>query len=112
MESSGVCPDNITYNIILREELYVRITKSGKQLELSTNDEAKDLFAALSSNGLVPNYWTYRLMVENIIGQGLLEELDKLFLSMEDNGCTADPGMLNFIVRKLLQRGETTRAGT
>jgi hypothetical protein len=51
-------------------------------------------------------------MAENIIGQGLLEELDQLFLSMEDNGCTVDSGMLNFIVRELLQRGEITRAGT
>uniref|UniRef100_A0A0E0R0X8 K Homology domain-containing protein n=1 Tax=Oryza rufipogon TaxID=4529 RepID=A0A0E0R0X8_ORYRU len=114
------------------KELYVRITESGTQIELSTyniilhglcknkltddalriNDEAKDLFVAFSSNGLVPNYWTYRLMAENIIGQGLLEELDQLFLSMEDNGCTVDSGMLNFIVRELLQRGEITRAGT
>ncbi|EEE51213.1 hypothetical protein OsJ_32035 [Oryza sativa Japonica Group] len=73
-------------------------------LKVGRNDEAKDLFVAFSSNGLVPNYWTYRLMAENIIGQGLLEELDQLFLSMEDNGCTVDSGMLNFIVRELLQR--------
>ncbi len=84
----------------------------GALLKCGRMDEAKDLFAALSANGLVPDVRTYSLMAENLIEQGLLEELDDLFLSMEENGCTANSRMLNSIVRKLLQRGDITRAGT
>lgn len=49
-------------------------------LKVGRNDEANDLFAALPANGLVPDNCTYRLMLENLIEQGLLEELDDLLL--------------------------------
>ncbi|CAN6325803.1 unnamed protein product [Urochloa humidicola] len=70
-----------------------------------------DLFAAISAHGLVLDVVTYRLMIENLIKEGLLEESDSMFLAMEKNGCTPDSCMLNALVRGLLCRGEIVRAG-
>ncbi|CAD6258456.1 unnamed protein product [Miscanthus lutarioriparius] len=70
-----------------------------------------DLFAAITAHGLVPNVVTYRLMMENLIQEGLLDEFDNLFLSMEKSGCTPNSYMLNGIVRSLLGGGEIMRAG-
>ena len=70
-----------------------------------------DLFAAITAHGLVPNVVTYRLMMENLIQEGLLDEFDNLFLSMEKSGCTPNSYMLNAIVRRLLRGGEIVRAG-
>lgn len=64
------------------------------------NDDVEDLFAALSTNGLVTNVVTYWLMIENVVKQGLLEELDDLFLHMEKSGCT-----------KLLHKEQVCKAG-
>ena len=74
--------------------------------------EAKDVFAAISTNGLEPDASIYRLMITALIEDGLLEEADELFLSMENNGHGADSRMLNDIVRILLEKGEVLKAGT
>jgi pentatricopeptide repeat protein len=60
----------------------------------------------------VPNAITYSLMMQSHIEEGLLEESDELFLSMEKNGCAANSRMLNVIVRKLFEKGDVRRAGT
>uniref|UniRef100_A0A8I6WGM9 Pentatricopeptide repeat-containing protein n=1 Tax=Hordeum vulgare subsp. vulgare TaxID=112509 RepID=A0A8I6WGM9_HORVV len=73
------------------------------------NQEAKDLFATIPSNGLVANAVTYSIMMINLIKKGSVEEADNLFLSMEKSGCTADSCMLNHIIRRLLEQGEIAR---
>ncbi|KAI5021055.1 hypothetical protein ZWY2020_054465 [Hordeum vulgare] len=75
------------------------------------NQEAKDLFATIPSNGLVANAVTYSIMMINLIKKGSVEEADNLFLSMEKSGCTADSCMLNHIIRRLLEQGEIVKAG-
>jgi len=74
-------------------------------------EDAMDLFAAIHANGLVPSVVTYRLMTENLIKEGLLDEFDGLFSAMEKSGCAPNSHMLNTIVRRLLDRGEILRAG-
>jgi pentatricopeptide repeat protein len=75
------------------------------------NDEAKKLFSAISAKDVVPNKITYSLMIESHIEEGLLQEAEDLFLSMEKNGCSCDSRMVNAIVRRLLEKGEVARAG-
>ena len=81
-------------------------------LKVGRIDEAKGLFSAIVLSGPVPDVITYNLMIESHIKEGLLEESDELFLSMEKNGCAADSRMLNAIVRRLLEKGDVRRAGT
>jgi pentatricopeptide repeat protein len=81
-------------------------------LKVGRIDEAKGLFSAISSNGLVPNIATYSLLIQSHIEEGLLEVSDDLFQSMEKNGCPADSRTLNGVVRRLLQKGEVQREGT
>lgn len=73
-------------------------------------DEAKNLFYSISANDLVPDKVSYRIMILSHIEEGLLQEADDLFMSMDKNGCSSDSRMLNAIVRRLLQKGEVIRA--
>ncbi|XP_072151755.1 uncharacterized protein [Setaria viridis] len=92
--------DIITFNIMIDALL-----KSGRK------EDAMGMLTAISAHGLVPDVVTYRLVTENLIKEGLLEEFDNLFLAMEKSGCTPNSGMLNAIIRRLLDRGEIMRAG-
>jgi pentatricopeptide repeat protein len=83
----------------------------GSLLKNGSKKDAMDLFAAIPTHGLVPNVFTYHLMMENLIQEGLLDEFDNLFLAMEKSGCTPNSCMLNAIVRRLLGSGEIMRAG-
>jgi leucine-rich PPR motif-containing protein len=83
----------------------------GALLKSGRKEDAMDMFAAIPAHGLAPNVVTFRLMTESLIKEGLLDEFESLFLAMEKSGCTPDSGMLNAIVRRLLHRGEITRAG-
>ena len=73
-------------------------------------EQAKNLFADIPSNGLVPDVLTYTTMMSNLIESGLVEEADNTFSSMEVSGCTSNSRMLNSIIRKLLEKGEIVRA--
>uniref|UniRef100_A0A0A8ZHZ6 Pentatricopeptide repeat-containing protein n=1 Tax=Arundo donax TaxID=35708 RepID=A0A0A8ZHZ6_ARUDO len=59
-------------------------------LRCGRKDESLGLFAAISTKGCVPNVVTYRLIIVHLIEEGLVEEADRMFLSMENNGCAAD----------------------
>jgi leucine-rich PPR motif-containing protein len=83
----------------------------GSLLKNGSKKDAMDLFAAIPAHGLVPNVVTYGLMMENLIKEGLLDEFENLFLTMEKSGCLLDSRMLNAIVRRLLGGGEIVRAG-
>ncbi|TVU32109.1 hypothetical protein EJB05_23827, partial [Eragrostis curvula] len=74
-------------------------------------DEAENMFSAIFANDLVPNKVSYTLMIESRIKEGLLQEADDLFLSMEKNNCVVDSRLLNSIVSSLLQKGEVCRTG-
>ena len=75
-------------------------------------EEAKDLFASISGNGLVPCVVTYTVMMKNLIKEGLVEEADDMFSSMENAGCEVNSRLLNHVVRELLEKNEIVRAGT
>ena len=49
-------------------------------------EDAMDLFVAIPANGLVPDVVTYRLIAENLIEEGSLEEFGGLFSAMEKSG--------------------------
>jgi leucine-rich PPR motif-containing protein len=55
----------------------------GCLLKSGRKKDAMDLFAAIPAHGLVLDVVTYRLMMENLIQEGLLDEFDNLFLAME-----------------------------
>jgi pentatricopeptide repeat protein len=73
---------------------------------------AKELFASIPASGLTPSVQTYHLMMTNLIKEGLLEQADNMFSSMENSGCNPDSRMLNHVVRALLEKHEVVRAGT
>jgi leucine-rich PPR motif-containing protein len=81
------------------------LLKSGRK------EDAMDMFTAISAHGLRPDVLSYCLVTENLIKEGLLEEFDNLFVTMEKSGCSPDSSMLNAVVRGLLHRGEVMRAG-
>jgi leucine-rich PPR motif-containing protein len=83
----------------------------GALLKGGRKEDAMDLFAAIPANGLVPNVVTYRLVAETLIEEGSLEEFDSLFSAMENSGCVPNSQMLNSLVRRLLHRGDISRAG-
>ena len=68
-------------------------------------EDAMDLFATISANGLVSNVVTYHLIAENLIEEGSLEEFDGMFSAMEKSGTALDSRMSNALVRSPLQRG-------
>jgi pentatricopeptide repeat protein len=74
-------------------------------------EEAKDLFAAISATGLVPNASTYGTMIQNLLKEGSLEEADNMFSSMEKSGCAPSSRLLNSIIKILLKKGEIAKAG-
>jgi leucine-rich PPR motif-containing protein len=74
--------------------------------------DAMDLFDTIPANGLVLSVVTYRLIAETLIEEGSLEEFDGLFSAMEKSGTAPNSRMLNAIVRRLLHRGDISRAGT
>ena len=74
-------------------------------------EDAMDLFVAIPANGLVPDVVTHRLIAENLIEEGSLEEFDGLFSAMEKSGTAPNSRMLNALARRLLRRGDISRAG-
>uniref|UniRef100_A0A0D9X4D1 Uncharacterized protein n=1 Tax=Leersia perrieri TaxID=77586 RepID=A0A0D9X4D1_9ORYZ len=120
----GLCQNNCTDDAFPMFQNLQNLCLTNFQLETSTfnimigaslrggrRDEAKNMFASLLAKGLVPDVVTYGLMMKSFIDQGLLEQFDDLFVSMEKNGCTAGSRMLNALVRRLLQKGEVQKAG-
>jgi pentatricopeptide repeat protein len=75
-------------------------------------DEAKELFASISSSGLVPSVATCDLMMTNLIKHGLPEEADDIFSSMVKAGFDPNSRLLNHVVRALLRKHDIVRAGT
>jgi len=71
--------------------------------------EDSELFNAIFTEGLVPDVVTYTLMSKGLIKEGLLDEFDELFPTMEKYGCSSNSNMLNVIVRSLLEKGETKK---
>ena len=65
------------------------------------SEEAKDLFAAISGSGFVPNASTYDIMIQNLLREGSVEEADNMFSSMEKSGCAPSSRMLNNIIREI-----------
>jgi leucine-rich PPR motif-containing protein len=74
-------------------------------------EDAMDLLAAISAHGLAPNIVTYHIIMEHLVKEGLLEEFDNLFSAMENSGCAPNSRLLNALVRRLLRRGDISRAG-
>ena len=60
----------------------------------------------------MPSVVTYSVMMTNLIKEGLVEEADDMFSSMENAGCDPDSRLLNHVVRELLEKNEIVRAGT
>ena len=60
----------------------------------------------------MPSVVTYSVMMTNLIKEGLVEEADDMFSSMENAGCDPDSRLLNHVVRELLEKDEIVRAGT
>jgi pentatricopeptide repeat protein len=135
MIESGTTVDIRTYTIILRglcrnnciDEAIVLFQKLGAMnvkfdiailntminamYMVQRREEAKDLFALISTTGLAPNASTYGIMIRNLLKEGSVEEADSTFSSMEMSGCAPSSRMLNDIIRMLLEQGEIVKAG-
>ncbi|WVZ50831.1 hypothetical protein U9M48_002051, partial [Paspalum notatum var. saurae] len=84
LRAMNVKIDIITLNIMIAGMFKTRRT-----------EEAKDLFASIPANGL-----------------GCPKRQTICFLSMENAGCHPDSGLLNGVVRVILEKREIIRAGT
>ncbi|XP_020272549.1 protein Rf1, mitochondrial-like [Asparagus officinalis] len=72
---------------------------------------AKNLFCDMLAKEFVLNIVTYTFFVmQGLMNEGMLNEVDDLFFSIEKYGCTSDSNMLNVVVRILLKRGEMRKA--
>ncbi|CAD6254930.1 unnamed protein product [Miscanthus lutarioriparius] len=89
----------------LQVDIFTFTIMIGALLKGGRKEDAMDLFATISSYGLVPNVVTYCLIAQNLIEEGSLQKFDDLFSAMGKSG------MLNALVRRLLHRGDITRAG-
>ncbi|KAE8777076.1 hypothetical protein D1007_50182 [Hordeum vulgare] len=74
-------------------------------------EEAKDLFAAISASGLVPNASTYSTRITNYLKEGLVEDANNIFSSMEKSGIAPSSRLINYIIRMLLEKGEIAKPG-
>ncbi|VAH01613.1 unnamed protein product [Triticum turgidum subsp. durum] len=50
-------------------------------------------------------------MIQSLLKEGLMEEADNIFSSMEKSGCVLSSRLLNDIIRTLLEKGEILKAG-
>ena len=66
-------------------------------------------FIVLSSKGLIPNVYTYSIMIHGLCKRGLLDEANMLFMGMDENGCSPNDCNYNAIIRGLLQNNAVLR---
>jgi pentatricopeptide repeat protein len=93
----GLCGDNCTDEaIVLFQKLGAMDEKFSTTIfntmvsamyKAGRTKEAKELCAAVSSNGLIPNASTYGVMTKNLLKEGSLEETDHMVSSMEKSAC-------------------------
>ncbi|KAG8037208.1 hypothetical protein GUJ93_ZPchr0020g33576 [Zizania palustris] len=107
MIDCGMTVSNATYNIVLGGLCRNNCTDEAIMLR----EEAKQLFAAISTYGLVPDIYTYGVMINNLLKEDSFEEADNLFSSMEKSGCAPNSRLLNGIIRTLLKKSEVAKAG-
>jgi pentatricopeptide repeat protein len=50
-------------------------------------------------------------MIRNLLKEGLVEEAENMFSSMEKSGCAPSSRLINDIIRMMLQKGEIVKAG-
>ncbi|RCV42193.1 hypothetical protein SETIT_9G196600v2 [Setaria italica] len=118
MLSKEIKPTVISYGIILdglfkagrttaAMEHYPKMIDRGVKLDIVIYNT---ILGGLCKNNFGDE--ALRLMVMDLIEDGLLEEADDMFLSMEKSGCAPDSRMLNCIVRILSEKGQVLKAGT
>uniref|UniRef100_K4AKH6 Pentacotripeptide-repeat region of PRORP domain-containing protein n=1 Tax=Setaria italica TaxID=4555 RepID=K4AKH6_SETIT len=139
--SSGFKPDNIIYSDLINGFCKKMLSKEIKPTVISYGIILDGLFKAGRTTAAMEHYpkmidrgvkldiviyntilgglcknnfgdEALRLMVMDLIEDGLLEEADDMFLSMEKSGCAPDSRMLNCIVRILSEKGQVLKAGT
>ncbi|KAG8044205.1 hypothetical protein GUJ93_ZPchr0229g18742 [Zizania palustris] len=108
----GLVPDMYTDEAIMlldklfamniKNDVVVFTTMISAMFKVGRREEAKKLFAAISTYGLVPDMYTYGVMINNLIKEDSFEEADNIFSSMEKSGCAPDSRLLNGIIRTLL----------
>ena len=111
MINDGVSPDIITYHVMLgglcmnmcvdvATSLFHSTSFQRFRPDIKSNIliEASELFNAIFTEGLVPDVVTYSVMQKGLVKEGLLDEFDELFPTMQKYGCSSDSNMLNVIV--------------
>ncbi|KAG8044684.1 hypothetical protein GUJ93_ZPchr0077g7055 [Zizania palustris] len=117
----GLCRNNCTDEAIMlldklfamniKNDVVIFTTMISAMFKVGRREEAKKLFAAISTYGLVPDMYTYGVMINNLIKEDSFEEADNIFSSMEKSGCAPDSRLLNGIIRTLLRKAEVAKAG-
>jgi pentatricopeptide repeat protein len=97
IESGRLCRDNCTDEAIalfqklgamdVKFSTTIFNTMVSAMYKAGRTKEAKELCAAVSSNGLIPNASTYGVMTKNLLKEGSLEETDHMVSSMEKSAC-------------------------
>uniref|UniRef100_A0A0E0EZG4 NADPH-protochlorophyllide oxidoreductase n=1 Tax=Oryza meridionalis TaxID=40149 RepID=A0A0E0EZG4_9ORYZ len=117
MESSGVSPEIITRTAAAKE-LYVGITESGTQLELSTyniilhglcknnlTDEALRMFQNLCLTDLQLETRTFNIMIGALLKVGRNDEAKDLFAALSANGLVPDVRTYSLMAENLIEQG-------
>ncbi|KAG8100879.1 hypothetical protein GUJ93_ZPchr1355g26848, partial [Zizania palustris] len=127
-ENQGISPNVVTYTSTIdglckskemdkAEKVLQQMLDAGVQPDNNIQQldqwkrEAKQLFAAISTYGLVPDMYTYSVMINNLIKEDSFEEADNIFSWMEKSGCAPNSRLLNGIIRTLLRKAEVAKAG-
>ncbi|XP_019083088.1 PREDICTED: pentatricopeptide repeat-containing protein At1g63070, mitochondrial-like isoform X2 [Camelina sativa] len=106
MESDGVPPSIVTYNILL--DGLCKNGKLEKALVAGKVEDGWDLFCSLNLKGVKPNVVTYTTMMSGLCSKRLLEEADALFREMKVDGPLPDSGTYNTLIRAHLRDGDET----
>ncbi|XP_039002420.1 pentatricopeptide repeat-containing protein At1g63130, mitochondrial-like [Hibiscus syriacus] len=64
---------------------------------------AKEVFGELSVKGLIPDVYTYTLIIKGFCKVGLPDEAYQMFRSMEENGCSPNSCCYNVMIQGLLR---------
>ncbi|XP_019083085.1 PREDICTED: pentatricopeptide repeat-containing protein At1g63070, mitochondrial-like [Camelina sativa] len=103
MESDGVPPSIVTYNILL--DGLCKNWKLEKALAGNVED-GWDLFCTLNLKGVKPNVVTYTTMISGFCRKGLKNEAGALFNKMKEDGPLPNSDTYNTLIRAHLRDGD------
>ncbi|KAK8647922.1 hypothetical protein V6N13_121646 [Hibiscus sabdariffa] len=127
MSRKGPIPNNVTYNTLMQCMFRLRRVSTASEFlrKMLAFGQVPDIVTCsilldglcktgtvykLSENGLKPNVYTYTIMINGFLKQGLSDEAYQLFRSMRGNDCVPDSCCYNVMIQGLFRSSYNLKA--